>query len=268
MEKGKLLDSGVTAEVYEWGPDKILKLYFDKHSTGNQVDYESNIGRMVYESGIHSPAVYDTVEVDGRKGIIYERIYGKSVNEQLKKEPWSLYYYCRQMAVLQHNIHSFSANRLPTQLERFTYIIRISSFILGYRTKRILDYVESLPDGDSICHGDFYFSNIIVSGKKLVPVDWNGCYKGNPLSDVAISGIVFCSPVMPKGFPDDYAMFLYYPKWMAYWVYLNEYMKLAKAGYGDIDAWQLPVAAAKLKDRIPGEREWLMDIVDKRLELL
>ncbi len=266
MEKGRLLGKGVTAEVYEWGPDKILKLYFDKHIALDQINHESNIGHLVYESGIHTPAVYETAEVDGRKGIIFERIYGKTLNEQLLEEPWNLYYYIKQMVVLQHKIHKFSAQGLPTQMQRFSYTIKLSSFILGYRVKRILDYMESLPDGNSICHGDLYVSNIIVSGKELVPIDWNGAYKGNPLSDVARTGIMTCSPAVPVGYPDAFVMILYYPKLTTYWVYLNEYMKLAKVRYEDIDAWMLPVAAARLKDNIPGEGNWLMDIIDKHLE--
>ncbi len=268
MEKGTLLGKGVTSEVYMWGQDKVLKLYFDKHITLDQINHESNIGHLVYESGIRTPAVYETVEVDGRKGIIFERIYGKTVNEQLLEEPWNLYYYIKKMVALQHKIHNFSTHGLPTQQERFSYTIKLSSHILGYRVKRILDYVESLPDGNSICHGDLYVSNIIVSGKELVPIDWNGAYKGNPLGDVARTGIMTCSPAVPKGYPDEYAMFLYYPKLTAYWFYLNEYMQLAKVSYEGIDAWLLPVAAARLKDNVPGERKWLTDIIDKRLEQL
>ena len=208
------------------------------------------------------------LKVNGRKGIIYQRIYGKSIIEHLATEPWKLYYYIQQTAVLHHNIHKFSTSGLPTQKERFTYTIRLSSYILGYKAKRILDYMESLPDGESICHGDLYFNNIIVSGEKLVPIDWNSAYMGNPLGDVARTCMIICSPAVPDGIPDAVAMLSYYPKWLAYWAYINEYMKLTKVKFEDIDAWMLPVAAAKLKDNIPGEEKWLMNIINKRLEQL
>ncbi len=265
MEKGKLLGGGVTAQVYEWGADRILKLYFEKYSTAEQLNHELTAGCIVHGSGIQTPAIYDTVEVDGRKGIIYERIYGKSVYERLMEEPWNLYYYIRKMAALQQSIHKISAIGLPTQMERFAGTINTSSGILGQRVKKILEYTESLPNGSSICHGDLYFSNIIISGEKFVPVDWYGAYIGNPLSDVARSGIVFCSPAVPIEFPGQYAIFYYYPKWVSYWVYISEYIKLSKVRKGDIDIWLLPVAAARLKDHIPGEKNWLMDIIDNCL---
>lgn len=268
MERGKLLGKGKTAEVYEWGQDKVIKLFFDKYSYDDRVNHEANVGHIVYESGVNSPAVYDTVEVDGRKGIIYERIQGKPILEHLITMPWNAYYYMQKTVQLQSNIHKFSATELPTQKERFTYTIGLSSGILGNRAKQILDYMESLPDGESICHGDFYVNNILVSGKKLVPIDWAGAYKGNPLGDVARTSMIICSPALPFEIPDFVTMLSYYPKKLFFWLYINEYMKLAKVRFSDIDSWILPVAAAKLKDNIPGEEKWLLDIIDKRLEQL
>lgn len=268
MERGKLLGSGVTAEVYEWGKDKVLKLYFDDYSNDEWVDHETQMARLVHKSGVISPAVYNEVEIDGRRGTIYQRIFGKALNEQVIQQPWELHNYLKQAAALQHKIHSFSIGGLPTQKERLTQAINLSSDILGYRLRIILKYMESLPKGKSICHGDFYFNNIIVSGKKLVPIDWNSAYTGNPLGDVARTCMIICSPAVPLGFPDTLSMLTFHPRMMAYRVYLNEYMKLSNASYKDFDQWILPIAASRLKNHVKGEENWLMDIIDKRLEQL
>lgn len=265
MKKGKLLGSGVTAEVYEWGQDRVLKLYFNKFSTDDWVKHETKVGHIVNGSGLNAPIVYEEVEVDGRKGVIYQRIYGESIIQHIAKEPWKLNFYIQQTAVLHHNIHKFSAEGLPTQKEKFTKAIMRSSNILGCRTKKIIDYMESLPDGESICHGDLYCNNIIVSGKKLVPIDWNGAYTGNPLGDVARTCMIICSPSVPNGIPSSVSMLSNYPRYLAYRVYIDEYMKLTKVKFEDIDAWKLPVAAAKLKDKISREKKWLLNIIDKRL---
>jgi hypothetical protein len=266
MEKGQLLGKGSTAEVYGWGQDKIIKLFFNKYSSDYRVNYEANVSRIVYESGVISPAVYDTVEVDGRKGIIYERIKGKPIIEHLITAPWNSYYYLQKTIELQHNIHKFSAKELPTQEERFTHAIGLSSWILGDRAKKIIDYMKGLPDGESICHGDFYMNNILVSGKKLVPIDWAGAYQGNPLGDVARTGMIISSPALPYEIPDPVTMLSNYPKKLFFWHYINEYMRRSKARFADIDSWVLPVAAAKLKDNVPGEEKWLLDIINKRFE--
>ncbi len=268
MDKGRLLGKGATSEVYMWGQEKVLKLFYEKYSSDDWVSHEADVGYRIHQAGVKSPEVFDKVEIDRRKGIIYERIHGKSIMEKLMEEPWKLYYYIQRLAVLHFNIHGFSTYGLPGQIERCTYMIRRSSFLLGYRVKRILEYLQSLPDGNSICHGDLYFSNIIVSGRTLVPIDWNGAYIGNPLGDVARTYLMINSPLVPVGVPEAYAMFFYCPKFLAGCTYINNYLELAKAKFEDIDAWMLPVAAARLKDNIPGEKDWLFSIIADRLEKL
>lgn len=267
MKNGELIGKGLTAEVYAWGPDKALKLYFEGFG-GNWTQNEAKNGSAVHAAGVSSPAVFDIINIGRRKGIIFQRISGKTMLKRMETEPWMLYYYAQQMAEFHYKIHKCSANLLSPQKERFAYAIKDASQILGNKGKRILDYVEGLPGGESVCHGDFHFNNIIVSEKGLVAIDWTHAYKGNPLGDVARTCLTFNSPEAFAGISSEMAMMSQPVRLLAYWTYLNEYMRLAKARFRDIDAWILPVAAARLKEKIPGEQKWLMDIVDKRLEQL
>lgn len=267
MEKRELIGKGMTAEVYTWGPDKVLKLFFSKFGD-ERINYEAEMGYKLHEAGVPSPAVYDVIEVDGRKGIVFQRILGKSLLKNIEAEPWKLYYYTQQLAGLQYKIHKHSASSLPTQKERFAFTIGRSSRILGDRKKRILDYLASLPDGVSVCHGDIHFNNVIVSGNDLVAIDWNSAYQGNPLGDVARTCLMLRSPSVPTGIPESMAMPFQYTKRLIYSTYVNEYMMLSKVTLEDIDAWVLPVAAAKIKDKVPGEEKWLLNIINKRLKQL
>lgn len=257
----------MTAEVYEWGQDKVLKLYFDKFSD-DWVKYEARVGKSVNEAGAPSPEVFDTVDIDGRKGIIFQRIAGRSVLDHIETEPWNIYRFIRKIAALHFKIHKCTADGLPSQMERFGYTVNRSSELLGKRVERIMYYIKRLPDGESICHGDLHFGNIIISDGKYIPVDWNSAYKGNPLGDVARTCLIITSPMVPPGTPAMMEALYNYTKWLIYGTYLNEYMRRSKARFEDIDAWMLPAAAAKLRDKVPGEEKWLMDIIDKRLALL
>ncbi len=267
MEKGELLGKGMTAEVYKWGQDKVLKLFRDNYSE-EWVKFEAEIGQKVHEAGVSSPNVFETVEIDGRKGIIFERIPGKTLTGIILKQPW-LYGNCLyQMARFHNSIHKHFSNSIPTQKEKFTRVISRSSEILGDKVAKILDYVDRLPDGDNICHGDMYLSNIINSNNRLVAIDWSSGYRGDPAGDVARTCLIINSAAVLPGTPDIMAAMLKFPKSLTCHTYLNEYMRLAEIEYKDIEAWILPVAAAKLKDKIPGEEKWLMKIIDKRLEQL
>ena len=267
MKKGELIGKGMTAEVYAWGHDKVLKLYFEQFSE-DWIKYEAEIGTAVHEAGVSSPTVFDMIDVEGRKGIIFERIFGKSMLKLILAEPWKVYYYAKQLADLQFKVHQCSASSLPSQQERFAVRINSSSKKLGKTQQTILDYMDHLPNGSSVCHGDFHFNNIIVSGKKLVPIDWTNAYQGNPLGDVARTCLMMSSPSKPPGASDIMMMLSRYTIWLVYWTYLNEYMRLANVRFEEIDAWILPTAAAKLRDKIPGEEKWLMDTIHTRIKQL
>jgi hypothetical protein len=66
---------GRTAEVYDWDSKHVLKLYLE-WCPRDWVEYEARIARAVYESGVPSPAAGEIVEVNGRRGLIYERLEG------------------------------------------------------------------------------------------------------------------------------------------------------------------------------------------------
>ena len=196
MQKGKLVGRGMTAEVYSWGQDKVLKLYFDWVSE-ESIKYEAEVGRAVFEAGIPSPAVYDIVEEDSRKGIIYQCIEGESMLRKIESKPWKISKYARDMARLHFKIHSCKADELPSQMESFKKAINQSTNLLGDRTKKILDYMDSLTEGSSVCHGDFHPDNILVTNSKMTAIDWNNSYSGNPLCDVARTCLIILTPFMP-----------------------------------------------------------------------
>lgn len=267
MKKGKLIGKGMTAEVYEWGHDKVLKLYYNRISE-EWIKQEAKIGMAVHDAGVPSPEVFDLIDMDGRKGVIFQRISGNTMVMHFFAEPWNLTYYAKRLANLQYNIHQFSAANLPSQQEKYEFRIKCSSDLLGEKVRLILDYVKSLPDGNSVCHGDLHFNNIILSGNTLIPIDWTNAYQGNPMSDIARTYLMMTSPAKPPLVPDVVAMPAQYVKWVTYKAYLNEYLMLSKARPEEIDAWILPNAAAKLKDRMPGEEKWLIGIINRRLKQL
>lgn len=266
MEKGSLIGKGKTAEVYEYGPDRVLKLFLNNISNERAI-YEARIGKTINEAGVPSPQVYDIVQIDNRKGIILQRIYGKTLLRLIQEKPWKLCHYAKQMARLQYKIHNYSiTDILPSQNERFSRKIKNSFNILGEKGKRIWNYINSLQDGNSICHGDIHFKNIIISDNGPVAIDWNSGYKGNPLGDVARTYLTLNLPPNSSIISNINKILPDYPRELISLTYLDEYMKLANVKLEDIDAWILPVAAARLKDHRPLEHKWLMDIIDTHLK--
>lgn len=261
MKKGKLLGRGMTAEVYEWGRSKVLKLYYDWF-TDDWIRYEARIGDEIHKAGVPSPAFFDIINVNGRTGIVLQRIYGRSMLRHVEVEPWNLNYYAQQLAELHFKMHQYTASMLPSQNERFEFAFKHSSEILGDNEKKISDYLKKLPDGSSVCHGDLHFGNVIISNGNLIAIDWKSAYRGNPLGDVARTCLMLCSPTLPIGNINLINGPYMYAKLMICCTYLNEYMRLAKVSRENISEWILPVAAARLSEKIPGEKKWLIGLIN------
>src|SRR5688572_16547194 len=108
-EPAKLPDApiaeGRTAELYEWGPGQILKLYRPEWSSRVAV-HEAHITRLVHASGLLVPAVGDLIEINGRAGLVFERADGPSLWDVSRRRPWMLVGAApRLLATLHASLH-------------------------------------------------------------------------------------------------------------------------------------------------------------------
>lgn len=264
MEKGVLIGKGRSAEVYEWGEFQALKLFYQGYRP-EWIMYEAEMGRIVSEAGVPAPAVFGMVELEGRTGLVYERITGSSMLHQVQSSPLQLRKCARDMARLQHATHGCTTTILPRQKDNLEHAIMDARGILQDKAQTICKMLESLPEGDSICHGDFHPDNIVVTEDGCRAIDWNNANVGNPLCDVARTSLMFQSPFNPLQQSWIMAAALRAARTIWNRVYLNEYCRLSHAKREDIHRWMLPVAAARMREDVPGERAWLMELIDDRL---
>jgi len=206
------------------------------------------------------------VETEGRHGILYERINGSTMLKRITSRPWRIAAYGRMMAQLHGRMHRSdgTGKRLPEQNEQLAKAIRQSEDVLGGRAEAICAYMEKLPRGSAICHGDFHPDNILLQGPEESPaiIDWTDTYVGNPLADVARTSILLSSPFIPPGFPAVLIPALKIVKRVLNRTYLQTYFRLTDTAPKNLDDWLLPVAAARLRENLPGERQWLLRFID------
>jgi aminoglycoside phosphotransferase (APT) family kinase protein len=265
MNIGALIGRGLTAEVFEWGEGRVIKLFFPS-VTPDWIDREAKLGAIAAAAGIPSPSVYETVEVEGRKGIIYDRLNGSSMLKLIQAEPGNTGLYGRQMAELHARMHrSDSTGKLPLQKEIIAGAVRDSAALLGERAKRICEYLRAMPEGRSICHGDFHPDNIIVCGESVGIIDWMNAYAGDPLGDAARTCLLISSPYITPDIPVSLAPVVAEVKRVLLDNYREEYLRITGAQLDELKAWMLPVSAARLRENVPGEREWLMCMIDELL---
>ncbi len=265
MTKGPLLAEGRTAEIFAWGENQALKLLRPGFSP-DAIHTEAAKTRAVHQTGFTVPAVGEMVEVDGRQGILFERIEGVSMLHGLVNRPWTVVRVSRQLAQLHAEMHACSAPALPPQRKRMESKIKRAARLSDEVKGAVLEVLAQLPEGDSVCHGDFHPDNILLTARGPVIIDWIDATQGNPLADVARTLLLVTGGALPPEMPRRWVFTLIRRIFRR--VYLGRYFQLRPGGQDQLASWALPVAAGRLDEGIAEEEENLVTRVEAGLRAL
>jgi len=255
---------GGTGNLYAWGEDQLVKLYGGQVPEG-WVEHMARIDRALYAAGLPVPATGEVIEIDGSKGLIYERIEGEPMADDLlatpEADPDMVVQLGRVFAEVHAEIHSRgNISELPSQRQLLAPAIRRVDALPPDLKEATLKALDQMPKGDRLCHGDFHPYNVLMSLRGPVVIDWNNAHIGNPLEDVARSTLMMSglSLLDPSYHPslDRFAK-----------AYLEHYCRLRPYDEQQLAAWQPIVAAVRLSDNIPELQEWLITQVRTGLGL-
>jgi Ser/Thr protein kinase RdoA (MazF antagonist) len=254
------LARGRTADIYAWEDGFVLKL-FQSRFGAEETQLEAEIGHAVSGTGLPVPGVGDVVQVNGRNGVIYERVDGTTMLAALGRKPWRILYYARRLAALHAQMHAFPFNQnIPPQRGRLDRKIRHASALPVQLKSAVLAALEAMPDGDRLCHGDFHPDNILLASKAEVIIDWLDATRGNPLADVARTSIIALGAVATPQFSNPFMKMLIR---LFHTVYIGQYFRIRPGGELEYRRWLPIAAAARLSENIPELEEWLIGEAQK-----
>ena len=246
---------GRTAEIYAWGEDQVLKLFYDWFSL-EDIEYEARIGWVVHASGAPAPAVGKLVRVNGRNGLLYQRIHGENMFEHLQRKPWRVMACARQTASLLTELHRSTLRMdIPAQRGRLEHKLRQAAALPDRLRHKALANLEKLPDGNSICHGDLHPGNILLTAEGGTIIDWIDATRGNPLADLARSTILALGAAASNQVPNQ-ALKSFVRLFQA--TVVREYFRREPGGEAEYHRWLPVVAAARLSEQIPELEAWLL----------
>jgi uncharacterized protein (TIGR02172 family) len=262
LDLGRPLASGRTAENFLWDVGKVIKLF---HSDWEEPDVqgEAHKARAVHAAGLPIPAVFGVVEVNGRYGVLYDRINGISFNKGFQSQPWRLFSTARWMADIHHDIHSCSIPDLPSVHDNMIRCFQRMKEMPDDVQYALLKLLDRLPQGEAVCHGDFHPENIYLNGSTPVILDWMDTVRGNPLADVAWTSLLLEKSILHADMPNRRLIELV--RRIFHKTYLQRYFSIRKSDPVDWQDWQTLVTAARLAEDIPGERDLLIRIVRTRI---
>ena len=253
----KPIARGRTADVYDWDDGHILKLFHDWFELEN-IEYEQKIARAVHASGVKTPAVGDLIRVNEHNGLIYERAEGESMLAMFQRKPWMVFTYSRLLAKLHAQMHEcvFNAD-VPPQHAKLKNKINHADALSASLKSPLLNALNSMPEGDRVCHGDFHPANVLISGNDATVIDWIDASRGNPLADVARTTVIFLGAVETNQIPNPMAKIflrLFHTR------YMREYFRLRPHDRNEYHRWLPIVAAARLTEEMPELENWLVKL--------
>ena len=282
---GKCVGSGGCSEVFEWGNEKVIKLY-RSNTTRNAAEREFINSMAAWESGLPVPRPYKLVDMDGRPCVIFERITGETLKDRFFAQLYSsnnakLPLSDNDKALLDHEdndmriiarllyeVHKRSIPGVSTnQRNSLKHSISWPTYLTPGERQAVCEYLDSLPEMSCLCHGDPNPNNIIMRDGKPVIIDWMNATIGNPGADIAEFIIMFRYAILPVDTPSFIIDFFNAVRETIIAIFLDEYTKLSGMKHEDIDAWILPVAARKLSADAISEEEKsiLVNVIRERL---
>ena len=263
MEKRQVIGIGRTAEILAWNGNTVVKLFRENWPL-TLAKWEEKVARLVSEAGAPMPAVHGIVEFEGRHGIIYERVDGPSMLEELMSKTEETEHFANVFAELHAQIHSLKVRGLESQRSQLEKKIRNAKPLPENGKGRALEALRKLPDDNVLCHGDFHPDNIIMSTHGPIVIDWNDATQGNRLGDISRTLLLLQhgEPVQPFRQDKEQIQSL---RTRFIMIYLRRYSQIRPMSLENVQMWHLPITAARLSESIKEEESRLLSIVESLL---
>lgn len=269
MKLGKLIGQGRTAEVYEWENNTVIKL-FNKDMSKDAIIDEYKINQELTKlRNVPVAKTYDVVEINDRYGIVYEFISAPSMMTAMSSKPWKLNALAKTLATLHKSLQINVNFSIQNQNERLKQHIGYTDLLTDDIKQTLYAYIDSLPCPNILCHGDLHPENVLIEEDAAIIIDWMTATKGDPLSDVARTSIMFKYGILPDNMTWIQKFIIQRMRQGFLNTYLKTYIHISGVKKSDIDKWELPMAAARLIEGIPPqEKELLLELIHRKLKTM
>ncbi len=251
----EILGRGRIATVYDWGGGRAAKV-FHTASDNPAVAREAANMRAACALGLPAPRVYETIEWNGEPALVMDRVEGRSFVQVLMEGSDTIEAVGARMAEIHFALHARVApdglTRMPDWL---AWRIRQAPDLDGTEIARLIGLLDSLGDGDRLCHNDFHPDNLLRSDAGDVVIDWCDTTVGNPWADVARTVLVFECRSLPPDVTPEQGRLMNLLRGAIGEAYAARYRALAGVETLPIRDWRVVVAASRLWLPIREENE-------------
>jgi len=258
------IGEGGEAEIFAYGEGRILRLLREGRE-GAGLESEVAAMRAAAEAGVPVPQVYELVEVNGRAGVVMERIDGGDLLTMIARRPWTVFASGRITGELHARLNQIEAPPgLPLLRERLRR--HLGEVMAGGLPARYGEHamrlLEALHDGDRICHGDFHPGNIIGEQHPSI-IDWPNVTRGDPDADHARSVLLLRLGEPPPGSPAMLRLAAKVARGLLLSSYRRAYARVRRPDERAVARWLFVCAVTRLSEGLEAERPRLLALIER-----
>jgi aminoglycoside phosphotransferase (APT) family kinase protein len=253
---------GREAEVWDVGDRTVLKLYLGA-SNRSRATREASVLSAIRAMGLPVPKVIEEIVLDGRPGLVLERVAGPDMLTTLGRRPWSVLRAGPALARAQVAVNDVPAPiQLPSMKVHLRDRITHSSHLNDAERGHVLRILEALVDGAQLCHGDLHLENLLGAVGRPSIIDWSNAAGGPPAADVARSLVILQFGEAPPAAPVFVRRLAPALRGLVVSRYISSYKSMRPGYLQGLHEWKIVQAAARLGETTQSEssliRTWLM----------
>lgn len=258
---------GREAEIFAWQDGTVLRLLRNPNAQ-RQIAWEVEAMAAASAAGVRVPAPGEVTTVDGRPGLVMERIDGMDMLTLIGRRPWSVWRAGRVWGEIHAGMHEVVAPvGLPAMRDQLRRQIELCDpALLPERLARFaLNELAGLPDGDRLCHSDFHPGNIMETQGEHVVIDWTHATRGDPAADFTRSRLLGRLGDVPPGTALVVRVGAKFARRLLLDSYVRSYQRAGRLDAALATRWEVPVAAARLREGIERENPKLLRLLEARV---
>lgn len=195
---GEKIGEGAHSEAYVWAPGQVVKL-FKPGVSWWMPWFEVRMLRAVHAAGVPVPEVFGEVTLDGRFGIVLQRLDGPTLLQLTRTGAVTFEQAGAIIAAIAMSIHK---SPLPPEVLSMRKYMEAElehddGKLPKHIASEILALIDRLPPGDRLCHTDLSPGNVIMTAEGPRLVDWSGARRGPAALELGFLHVIL-SELGPK----------------------------------------------------------------------
>jgi aminoglycoside phosphotransferase (APT) family kinase protein len=188
---GQKIGQGAFSEAYAWAPGQVVKLFKAgvSHLLGR---HEMRMLRAVHVAGVPVPEVFGEVTLDGRFGIVMQRLDGPTLWHLSRTGAVTFEQAGATVAALAMSVHNTPPPPEVPSMRAYmeTELRHDDGKIPKHIAADILALIDRLSPGDGLCHCDLSPGNVIMTAEGAKLVDWTFAMRAPAAVDLGFLHVI------------------------------------------------------------------------------